>query len=170
MCSDRSGRLWARLTLLAGVLPLHDVRDTEAFCRSVITSSRLKLSRDDYDDCLAFLISTAWELSLRYDPGDSPPRFSTYARNLLARRLIDWQRKRFGRTKWQRAGGRTYERERVKLISLDAHDSERDPLVESLAARSVDDHEHRLADELRALADRGRPSDRKEEDLDAAAA
>jgi len=88
--------------MLNGILALHDVRDVEQFCGRIIGRSRLELSAQDNEDLLAYLIETAWELSLLYDRGDSqyPPRFSVYATNFLGLRVIDWQRARDGRTRW----------------------------------------------------------------------
>ena len=53
-----------------------------------------RLNPDKYEDALAYLLGLAWELSLRYEP--SPDlTFSTYSRQILRRRVVDWYRQTF---------------------------------------------------------------------------
>jgi DNA-directed RNA polymerase specialized sigma24 family protein len=108
------------------LLALHDVNDAEAFAAAIANRSRLTLSRDDREDLVQFLLVELWKLSLRYDRGDPkfPPRFGVYATGILQRRVVDWSRSRWGRTKWQFAD-RTYERKRPELVSLDGDDRDR---------------------------------------------
>jgi hypothetical protein len=82
--------------------------------------------------------------------------FSTYATSTLYRRVVDWQRQRCGRTRWAFGNGRVYERKRPELVSLDADDSVGSELVSAQPGSSLDDGEHRMADELRLLDSRGR--------------
>jgi hypothetical protein len=89
-------------------------------------------------------------LSLRYEPRRTVS-FSTYATCTLSKRIIDWQRQRYGRTRWTFGDGRVYERPRVKLVSIDGDDSNGSTMVETFPQGSLDDGEHRLADELRLL-------------------
>jgi hypothetical protein len=145
--------------VLSGTLSLFEVEDVEALCVSVLRQSRLKLSPADHEDALAYLISTCWEISVAYQPSD-PPRFAVYARNILRRRAIDWQRARFGRQRWVFRDG-VYERPRVELVSLDA--TEDDRLDAAVSRGRVDDGEHRLADELRELKSRGRRPSRRDD-------
>jgi hypothetical protein len=49
----------------------------------------------------------------------------------LRRRLVDWERKTFGRRVWRFKGGRVHTRELPKFTSLD-EDSERDRLESTL--------------------------------------
>ena len=128
------------MPVLSRPFALHDIRDSEAFAARIIQRSRLELSYYDHEDLLAYLVETAWELSLRYRRGnpDFPARFSVYATNILRRRVVDWQRQRDGRTRWQFAGGRTYERPRPQFQSLDADDGDRDRLERALGPRAGD--------------------------------
>src|SRR5438132_3110894 len=102
--------------MLNGNLELHDIRDVEGFCGRIIDRARLELSHQDNEDLWAYLIETTWELSLRFEPGDL--KFSTYATHTLRRRLVDWQRRDGGRTRWQFAD-RTYERELPRFVEID---------------------------------------------------
>jgi DNA-directed RNA polymerase specialized sigma24 family protein len=95
------------MPLLSRPLPLFDVRDVEALCTGIVRHSRLPLDHHDREDLTAYLIATCWELSLRYEPGRTS--FSTWATTTLKLRVIDWNRKRNGRTRWQ-FSGHTYER------------------------------------------------------------
>jgi hypothetical protein len=153
-------------------LALHDVQDAEALCARVIERSGLSLSYHDAEDLLAYLVATAWALSLVYDRGDPqyPSGFSTYATRTLGLRLIDWQRSRFGRTKWKfsatssiNAGyrGRTIERERPALVSLD--DPEQDRVGSTLVRSSLDGDERGFAAHMRMLAKRGRRPGRRDD-------
>jgi hypothetical protein len=112
-----------------------DIRDVAAFCARIADRSRVHLSYHDREDLLAYLVETTWELSLRYDAGDRPPKFAVYAGGILPLRVVDWTRGRFGRTRWQFSGS-TYERPRVDLVSLD--DSARDRLEQGQPERDGD--------------------------------
>ncbi len=80
--------------MLAQRLELHDIRDTEGFITSIVAAARLNLRYHDNEDLRAYLIEETWILSTRYQPGGL--RFSTWARNTLQRRIIDWQRRTNG--------------------------------------------------------------------------
>src|SRR5690242_20591314 len=114
--------------MLQGKLTLHDIRDVEQFTGRIIQRAHLDLSAQDNEDLWAFLISTAWELSLLYERGDPqyPPQFSTYATNILRLRVKDWQRRDGRRTKWQFAS-HTYERVLPSFTTLDDRPDEPDP-------------------------------------------
>lgn len=95
------------MKLLSQTLALHDVKDVEATCRSIL--DRVLLSRgvsylapDQYEDALTYFVETAWEMSRRYDPekvrnadGSIGMSFSTYLHRFLPARLADWYRQRF---------------------------------------------------------------------------
>ena len=100
--------------------------------------------------------------SERFDAERTGKNFSGYALHILRQRVIDWDRKRLGRTKWQ-FKDKTYERPRPQLVSLDADDSLRDRLESSVARSGLDDDAHRLADELRTLDKRSRRPGRRED-------
>jgi hypothetical protein len=99
--------------------------DVEDLCQRVArnycrrTNARLPVA--DMDDLVCYLIETAWELSERFNPTTTTSRFANYAYSILSLRCVDWTRQHTyaGRTRWQ-FKGRTYEREAVVPISLDA--------------------------------------------------
>jgi len=109
--------------MLREPLALLDIKNVEAFCGRVLerhlTRTRSFLQPHDREDLHAWLVAVCWELSGRYDPSLSATSFSTYANRVLGARAIDWTRSRFGRTKWQFADGKVYERERQQPLSLD---------------------------------------------------
>ena len=109
------------MTLLGGVLRLHNVTDVERLCAAVLERQKASIPASEHADVLAYLIACCWELSLRYDPAkDKKPNFAAYASFVLARRLVDWRRARYGRTRFQYAD-RTIEHERrPAALSLDA--------------------------------------------------
>jgi len=122
--------------LLNGKLSLRGIADVEAFTGRIVERSKLYLDHSDREALHAFLVAECWLLSTRYSPGRIS--FSTWAGATLRLRLVDWQRQRFGRTRWTFKDGREHVRERAQLVSLDADDSLRDRLDESVAARSGD--------------------------------
>jgi hypothetical protein len=143
---------------------LLDVRDTEALCASVIQKSGLELSYHDHEDLLAFLIETAWRLSLKYEPGrGSTKNFAGWATTNLRLGVIEWQRKRFGRTHWKFRDS-TYERKRPTIVSLD-DDSGDDRMGEALGGGGLDDDGDRVGDQLRLLSARGRAPARYEDEI-----
>jgi hypothetical protein len=87
-----------RRTLLGSPLSLHDVEDVERLAARVLHERlrewRSTLPREKGEDALAFLISTAWELSLDHDP--TKQAFSTRCYRTLRLRLVDWFRREFG--------------------------------------------------------------------------
>lgn len=120
-------------------LSLHGIDDVEAFAGAIVQRSWLELSHHDREDLHAYLVAECWRLSLRYERGDPqfPPRFSVYATPILRNRVVDWQRKRFGRTRWT-FKDQVIERKLPQLVSLDADDPERDRLVDRLGAGAGD--------------------------------
>ena len=110
-------------------LQLHDVRDAEAFVVAIASRSQLELGLDDAEDFRQYLLAELWVLSTRFEPGGIS--FSSWAATTLRLRVVDWQRKRFGRRRWK-FSGRTYERPRVELVSLD-NDQLGDSLGSTLA-------------------------------------
>jgi DNA-directed RNA polymerase specialized sigma24 family protein len=95
--------------MLNGTLKLHDIKDTEKFARTILDAhlrrTKATLNPTDNDDALAYLVATAWELSLTYQPSRSSS-FSKYAYSILTMRTIDWYRQRYYRdqtsTDWYR--------------------------------------------------------------------
>jgi DNA-directed RNA polymerase specialized sigma24 family protein len=110
--------------VLAGKLTLHDVDDAEAFVGAIASRSGLHLNFHEFEDLVVYLVETAWELSLRYEPGGIS--FSSWAGTTLRLRVIDWRRQRDGRTKWQFANGMVHERPRPAVVSLDDGNSDSD--------------------------------------------
>jgi hypothetical protein len=148
------------VTLLNSTFTLHDIRDVESFTARIVERTGLRLSVDDREQLHVYLIEECWELSTRFQP--SRISFSSYAGTNLRLRAVDWQRERFGRTRWV-FKDRVYERPRVELVSLDADDSLRDRLGSSFTGGGLDDGEHRLADQLRDLDKRSRRPGRGDE-------
>jgi hypothetical protein len=143
-------------------LELHDIDDTEAFVGAIVSRSGLDLSYHDREDLQQFLLGECWRLSLVYRRGDPHygPRFALYASGILRLRVVDWNRKRLGRTRWQRRNPdgslRIYERERTVIVSLDADDFERDRLGETLAEGNGDSEADRNEALGRLYAERDR--------------
>ncbi len=137
--------------MLNGILALHDVRDVEAFCATIIHRSRLELDEHQHEDLLAYLVETAWQLSTA-DPQPWRTSFSGYATPLLRLRIIDWQRKRHGRTRWQFAGY-TRTRTRPTLVSLD--DPQHGGLEQPRTRHALDPADDRSPDLLRVLTQGG---------------
>lgn len=102
------------MSLLGAPLQLHDVRDAEAFCRTVLDRTlayqggRLRHRPDLYESALTYLLETLWDLSQRYDPervrdpetGEVRVAFSTYATPILAKRISDWYRDELGDSRY----------------------------------------------------------------------
>jgi DNA-directed RNA polymerase specialized sigma24 family protein len=116
-------------------LALYDIADTAGFVGAIVNRSGLTLSWSDREDLEQYLLATAWEISLTFEPGKGSVGFSTYAGNILRRRTHDWVRQQNGRTVWK-FKGHTYERPPRKLTSLDGPD--RDTLVKALAEGNGD--------------------------------
>ena len=127
------------------------IADVERFCGRIVERSGLRLSTTDREELHVYLIEECWLLSERYRPGGAS--FSTWANTRLRLRVVDWQRQRFGRTRWT-FSGREYERERPELVALD--DSLDDRLDAALAGSGVDGDASRFAADMRALDARAR--------------
>jgi DNA-directed RNA polymerase specialized sigma24 family protein len=107
-------------SVLGSPLVLHDVHDTQALCRRIIQRAHLELTHYDEEDLHAYLVATCWELSPT-TPAPWHSSFSGWVTPLLRLSIIDWKRKRHGRTRWQYAS-HTYERPRPQLVSIDELD------------------------------------------------
>jgi hypothetical protein len=79
--------------------------------------------------------TTSWRLSLRFEPGGIS--FSTYAGTTLRKRLVDWQRQRFRRTRYVFTD-HVVERKLPELVSLDADGPDRASLAATLGTRGGD--------------------------------
>jgi hypothetical protein len=73
--------------LLAGLLPLEDVADTEAFCAAIVQRSRLRLSATEQEDLLVYLVETALSLSLAILRTILIPSSQGYSNVEIARKL-----------------------------------------------------------------------------------
>ena len=137
------------MALLSRPLRLHDVADVEALMARAIERSGHTgtLRPHQRDDLLTYLVEVAWELSLRWEPDRGGPNFGVFAYVTGQRRIIDWFRAEFGRSRWQWAG-HSYERERPDLVLLD------DGLVDALPAGTGDPALDSSPD-LRGLLDAG---------------
>jgi hypothetical protein len=139
--------------VLNGRYELLGIKDVEAFTARISEKTRSQLSYHDGLDLHAFLISECWELSLRYESGRQS--FSTFAGTQLRWAVVEWQRRRFGRSRWVYKD-RVVERPRVELVSLAADASERDRLESTIGDRGVEDGASGLPALLRLLEARGR--------------
>src|SRR5215218_119677 len=113
---------------LGARFPLHDIEDVERFCAALLERDRCRLEHYEREDLLVYLVEECWRFSLKFRPGRG--RFSVWVYGSLRRRVVDWERQRYGRTVWK-FKDRVYERPRVELVSLD--DVSRDRLEASLA-------------------------------------
>jgi hypothetical protein len=151
--AEAERRIKLQLPLLSSRLSLFDVNDVEALCGSEIRRSSLSLSHQDWEELLVYLIESVWEASLRFEPGVIRSKstvnpeadgqgFGCWARLTLRRRIVDWQRAKLGRTRWQFRNPdgsiRIHERERTIILSLDTDDSVRDQLGATVTAGSGD--------------------------------
>ena len=102
-------------------LVLHDV-DAERLAAWVVGRSGLDRTREDREDPQQHLLLTIWQLSREFDPA-SGRHFAPFPTTVRRRRVVDWQRKTFGRDVWK-FSGRTHFRRRPEFVSLDADDSE----------------------------------------------
>ena len=113
---------------------LHDVDDSAAFVAAVVNRSGLSLSWAEREDLDQYLLIELWRRSLRYE-GSQGSRFSAWARSTLPKRIVDWQRKSFGRRTWK-FRDHVYERPVVVVVSLD--DPDFSSLGEALATDNGD--------------------------------
>ena len=135
------------MALLSRPLVLWNIDDTERFASKIVERRRLDwLLPHERDDLVVYLVETAWELSLRWQPNGYA--FSQWARPTLERRTTDWLRSTFFDAR--------YVSEPPELVPLDADDPEHDRLGTTLAGSSLGNGEHRLAAELRSLEARSR--------------
>jgi hypothetical protein len=144
-------------------LALYDIADTAGFVGAIVNRSGLALSWSDREDLEQYLLATAWEISLTFEPRQGSVGFSTYAGNILRRRTHDWVRQRNGRTIWRFSDGRVHTRERPQLVPFD--DSVRDRLDESLSERDGDREAARDEGLGRLFAERDRARIRDEYEM-----
>ena len=127
--------------MLNGRLALEDVADVEGFCAALLDEQLHRLGAHlrphDREDALAYLVSEAWRLSVRYDASVGQS-FSKYAHSTLTLRVTDWYRGRFGRSRWTFSNGKSFERRRPELASLDELRDEAGELGDGLVARTRD--------------------------------
>lgn len=128
--------------MLNGKLALYDIDDVEAFCVRILERNAKDLAQPgDYhqqrfQDCLAFLIATCWELSSKWGSEGS---FRAGAGTILAARIIDWRRQpvQGGRTRFQ-FSDRTIDRPRPVMVPLE------DRLDEAVSGVEVDGDRDRV--------------------------
>jgi hypothetical protein len=133
------------MALFGEPVVLWNIDDAERFASRIVERRRLDwLQAHERDDLVVFLVETAWELSLRYEPMSFA--FSQWVRPTLDRRVTDWLRREFFDARYVSGP--------PELVPLD--DPEHDRLGAALTGSSVDHGEHRLAAELRSLEARAR--------------
>jgi hypothetical protein len=148
------------VTLLNAKFSLLGIADVEAFTGRIVERSGLRLSAQDREDLHVWLIEECWTLSTCYRPGRLA--FAAFADRRLRLRVVDWQRGRWGRTRWT-FSGREYERVRPQLVPLD--DSGLDRLDEALAGSRLDGDAPGFAADMRALDARARRPGRADDYL-----
>lgn len=94
-----------------------------------------RLSPALYEDALAYLIETAWELSLRYRP-TSDLAYSTYSRRILRARVVDWYRQTF------RDGRYVRDVVEVSLSTLADEDDDEAPFLDRHRSERDELHRH----------------------------
>jgi DNA-directed RNA polymerase specialized sigma24 family protein len=143
------------MSLLSRPLQLHDVEDVEAHVWRTISSSAdvAGLRPHERDDLCAYLIGVAWELGPAYDPARGRVTFSSFLGTTARLRIINWIRKERGRSKWSWSNGRSYERERPRVLSLEA---ELDSVVDALGPGTGDPPPDSDEDLGRLFAERDR--------------
>lgn len=123
--------------MLSSRWQLHDVPDVEQECRIALDQAlrrhNARLTPDDYDDALSFLLGEVWQLSERYDPARGAS-FSTYLGDVLPMRVVTYWRRRFGST-----GHR-------KPPSGSVYTSEIEDTIGDLAGDPLDDPHHALGE------------------------
>ena len=97
---------------------LEDIEDVGAFVAAIAGNVDAELRWHEREDLHAYLLGECWALHDKWDRS-ATASFSMYARYLLKLRLVDYVRKERGRTRWRWSGG-SYERERPRVLSLDA--------------------------------------------------
>jgi glycine/D-amino acid oxidase-like deaminating enzyme len=114
-------------------LALHDVPDVEALVRGIVIRNGSELSFDDELELRQHLLVRCWEISLRYQPGRIEKGFAAWATIKLKFEIIDWQRKRWGRTRWQFKDN-VHTRELPRLVEFDETVANRLDEIESTRA------------------------------------
>jgi hypothetical protein len=139
---------------------LEDIEDVEAFVATIARDVHANLQWWQRDDLHAYLLAECWILHGRWRQA-ATPSFYQYARYILKLRLVDHVRKERGRTKWKRSGGFIYERERPRLLSLDALvDRTGSPLRDVIPDLASDPETDRASAVTWLLAERDRRRDR----------
>jgi hypothetical protein len=131
-------RAVSRGRLGGGVTPRRAKKPTTPSCT---------LSHHEAEDLHAYLVASAWEISLRFEPGRGV-YFSRYAAPRLRNKSVDCIRKERGRTRWVFSGGRVHERKRPEFVPLDAE------LVDTVLAGTGDPEDGDDPDCARLVADR----------------
>jgi DNA-directed RNA polymerase specialized sigma24 family protein len=136
-----------------GRLALFDVHDAERFVAAIAAKSNLRLSHHDAEDLRQHLLVECWKLST-VEPQPWRSSFSGWVTPILRRKVVDWHRQRFGRTRWQFSGGRVHERQLPQFVSFDGPNV--DQLGAAVGRSGVDDGALGVAAELRGLEARAR--------------
>lgn len=148
--------------MLAARMALYDIDDVEAFCRAALdehlaTGKRRRdgsstmpaqLSAADYEDALAYLVSTVWEASEQFNPiddGRGTNRFSGYAITIIHWRIVDWKRTRWRSTRYHAGIVEELTGDERDLIAtfVDFTTAEVLDLVNSIELAGDEDEQHR---------------------------
>ena len=144
--------------MLNGTLALHDVRDIERLADKALTDAlrtmRATLPPQEREDALAYLIATAWEASLTYQPTRSPS-FSQYAYRRCKLRTIDWFRQRYVDTRAPKPPPPLSIDHELELARTNhEHPRGRGPLEQALTTSQDDPQQRSHPDLTRVLRDR----------------
>jgi hypothetical protein len=144
--------------MLNGTLQLHDPRctqnghgchhgcitNTERFCAALLERRQIKVGSSEYEDTLAYLISQAWEHTIRYRPElDTGHRsnLAAYIQLRLSRSFTDQRRSKY-RTIWKFKDSRPdYHYQRPTPIFVqhtELERTQRDGTMEAADAGSTD--------------------------------
>jgi hypothetical protein len=160
------------MPLSLGIQYPNPIDDVEALVRKIL-GDRLRqfgtrdgrLSYHDEEEAVTYLIGVAYECERRYDPAKerNPDRanFAAYASKIIAFRVADWYRQRFGDT---RHGEKPIVLSLDAPASLDGHGFEEkasaDRLVDTLPASTGDPAVDRAPELLGILHGGDRPGSR----------
>jgi hypothetical protein len=125
------------VSLLGRVWQLEDIDDVESLCRTLAGDVDARLNPNEYDDLLAYLVSSTWEIHRRWDR-ERTPSFAQYATYLLRFRIVEHTRQTRGRTHWRWSGNIVIEHKPRQFLSLDAPVGEGNRLVDVVAEIASD--------------------------------
>jgi len=114
------------LTLLRQRYELFDVHDVEELCtrgaKMWMKRTRTRLTPQEVESLVSFLIAATWRMSLTYDRSRSSS-FEAVVRTRIPNRCVDWIRLEYKRTVWK-FGDREHRRDIERPVPLDRVDGD----------------------------------------------